>query len=222
MKRRIENKLEGVGEDLGGRLFEALRGDQLSPEIYRQKAYYAEQLGRSFLAYVYITVFPIVYYLLGRFYELLRHPKTPDTALFDLIYELPPLNLEVYGAFTVLAGSVFLASDIFDNFMEESLEDGTLLAIVHSGILFLIVGYSFQYYMYFDVSISEPGTGPYAVPEPLWFALDNLEYVMPFIVIPLTGLALTITYRFTIQNQFENTEQTRLNAERWECAKSED
>lgn len=215
-KRNREDKIEKIGENLGRRLFEALRGDQLNPEIRRQGEYYAEQLGRSFLAYLYLTLFPIGYYLLERFYGFLRPPEAPDTALFDLIYELPPIDLEVYGAFTVLAGSLFLATDLFDNFLEDSIEDGTLLAIVHSGVLFLFVGYSFQYYKYFNVTISKPGTGLFSVPEPIWFVLVNFEYIAPFIMIPLMGLLLTIMYRFMIRNQFENSKQTRLNSKRWD------
>lgn len=217
MKKLIRDKLERIGSCLAGRLFDALRRERIGPEIHRQKKHYVDQMSRSFLVYIAISLFPVFLYFLDRFMKFLRPPELPDTALWDLFYWTPPVNLEVYGGGAILAGSLFLTRDLFDNFLEDSLEDGTILALVHSGVLFLFVGYLFSIYDYFDVSISEPGTGPFAMPRLLWMLLDNFEYIAPFVALPLLGMFMTIAHRFILQDEFKDTRQTQLNSKQWDA-----
>lgn len=146
-----------IGRNLGNRIFDALKEGRVSPKIERQRSAYVDQIGRSFVAFIAIVyVGPFVFMFWKELMEFMRPSYIPDTLMFDLMYFTPPFHYEAYGNSIILVGSLFLASQLFSNFLFEEIERGALLALGHAGVADLMAGTLFQSYRLFDTDVSPP------------------------------------------------------------------
>lgn len=157
IRSKIRDILYNIGRNIGDRIFTVLKANKSSPKIEQQREPYVDQMGRSFIAFVAIIYgAPLFFYFYGRLMESMRPSTAPDTLMYDMMYFTPPFSYEAYGSGIILAGSVTLGTRLFNNFLFEEVERGTLLAMAHSGVAYLFAGTMFQIHPYFDTEISEP------------------------------------------------------------------
>lgn len=147
-------RIAEFGEKWGDLVYDLQKGDKSSPKLQRQKRHYSEQMGRTFVACSAIYVLPIFYFLLQHYLDIVRHPDMPNTLIYDLIYTVPSFSYSFYGALTVFVGSLYLTPDLYDNYLAEEAKEGEILAVIHSGILFLFTGISFQISSDIDMYLS--------------------------------------------------------------------
>ncbi|WP_254542783.1 hypothetical protein [Halomarina pelagica] len=212
---KVNKKLEDIGQDLGRKLFDGLREERVGLKIQNERTHYSKQMAKTFKYIVVIYTIPIWYYLNEILLAVLKHPEAPDTLFYDLLYELPPFSFEMYGAAIVLGGSFLLATDLFDNFLTEEIEKGSVIATVHSGVIIAIIGFNFQMHNYYDIPISEPGI-PHPVFDMTWTLITNFEYVLPFVVPLFLAGSIILSYRNTLANESNRCLQTRLDSDRWD------
>lgn len=201
-----------IGETWAGTLYDVQRGNRNSPRLQRQKQNYTEQMGRTTIACLVIYFPPIAYPLLQWILGVLRPPRAPDTLFFDLYYTHPPLLYGPYGTFTILAGSIFLSSNLFSNFLLDDLKEGHLLALAHSGVVFLFIGSLFQLIPQIEINLSPPGP-PFYTPTIIWMFLQNFKYML--LLIPLLLALLLWTFGDELEGILKDTTQLRLDSRQW-------
>lgn len=246
IRSKVGDILYNMGRNIGNRIFTVLKANKSSPKIEQQREPYVDQIGRSFIAFLAIIYGgPFFLYFYGRVMGLMRLSTAPDTLMYDMMYFTPPFSYEAYGSGIILAGSVTLGTRLFNNFLFEEVERGTLLAMAHSGVAYLFAGTMFQIHQYFDTDVSEPKpelwilsptevlpaemiSSPVRQIEDiqysmiseffwgLYYFIENFEYIAPFIIPPLTGIWLTIMYRLALRGELQDYEQLEITSDKWE------
>lgn len=166
----LTRSLSKIGESIGGDLFDFLQSGQISPSVSRQRSPYVEQFGRSFVGYIAtIYLFPLSLIAV----EWTVHPvksRIPEGFFFDLFLWHLEYSYGLHAIMIVSTGSLFLARDLFDNFLSEEVEDGRILALLHIGVAFLITGSAFQMTSFLTLPSSQPN------PEQ-WIHMSELEFI---------------------------------------------
>jgi hypothetical protein len=210
----INRKLRELGEDFGEKLFDALRGDQYSPTIQKQKEPYAEQFGENLISIVMLYIFPIFYFASRTITGMLRPPNAPDSLLYDLIYELPSLPYGLYGSGIIAGGSLLLASDLFDNFFTNDVKSGKVLATIHGGVLYLFIGLSFQTTDFYNIEFSEPYLSN-PIFDMAYYIMSHIERILPFVAVPMLVLLVWMYLRYGEIEEDNESIQTQLISRKW-------